>query len=119
MKGLDITRDPIVVRQLIKGSPHDGHAPTLEKMLVDLYVIKDKYKTMPDGDYWELWRSIDKLFRINIGDMIAYARRRRYLRGINSQLIDNIGLNNVTFGAYIKYVAKVTSKKDAYGKTNF
>ena len=119
MKGLDITRDPIVVRQLIKGSPHDGHTPTIEKMLVDLYVIKDKYKTMPDGDYWELWRSIDKLFRINIGDMIAYARRRRYLRGINSQLIDNIGLNNVTFGAYIKYVAKVTSKKDAYGKTNF
>lgn len=117
-KDFDITRNPIIVRLLIKGSPRDGYAPTLEKMLVDLYVIKDKYRTMPDGDYWELWRSIDGLFRINIGDLIAYARCRRYFRDIISQLIDNIGLNNVTFGAYIKYAAKVIPNKDIHDKAN-
>ncbi len=41
--GFDITRDPIVVRCLIGRSPRKGHEPRLEKMLVDLYVIKDKY----------------------------------------------------------------------------
>ena len=74
--------------------------------------------TMQDSDYWELWRSIDKLFRVNIGVLISYARARRYFRDILSQLIDNIGLNNVTFGAYVKYAAKVTSKKDTHDKAN-
>jgi hypothetical protein len=96
----------------------EGHTPTLEKMLVDLFVIKDKYSTMTDSDYWELWRSMDGLFRINVSALIAYAKNRRYFRGIISQLVDNIGLNNVTFGAYIKYAAKVISKKDIHGKTN-
>jgi len=117
-KDFNITRDPIVVRLLIKGSPREGHTPTLEKMLVDLFVIKDKYSTMTDSDYWELWRSIDGLFRINVSALIAYAKSRRYFRGIISQLIDNIGLNNITFGAYIRYAGKVISDKDFHGKAN-
>jgi len=117
-KNFDITHNPIVVKRLIKGSPREKHIPTLEKILVDLFVIKNKYATMQDSDYWELWRSIDKLFRVNIGVLISYARARRYFRDILSQLIDNIGLNNVTFGAYVKYAAKVTSKKDTHDKTS-
>ncbi len=117
-KGFDITRDPIVVRLLIKGSPRKGHAPSLEKMLVDLFVIKDKYLTMADSDYWELWRSIDGFFRVNVSSLITYAKSRRYFRNMISQLIDNIGLNNITFGAYIKYAGKIISDKDVYGKAN-
>ena len=60
--GFDITRDPVVVRRLIGRSPRNGNEPSLEKMLVDLYIIKDKYKTMPDADYWELWRDIYSLY---------------------------------------------------------
>jgi len=118
LKDFDITHDPIVVRLLIKDSPRKGHTPTLEKMLVDLFVIKDKYSTMTDSDYWELWRSIDGLFRINVSALIAYAKSRRYFRDLISQLIDNIGLNNITFGAYIKYAGKVISDKDTHGKAN-
>jgi len=117
-KDFDITRDPIVVKLLIKSSPRKGHIPTLEKMLVDLFMIKNKYATMQDSDYWELWRSIDELFRVNIGVLITYARARRYLRDILLQLTDNVGLSNVTFGAYVKYAAKVTSKKDRHDKAN-
>ncbi|MDO8662853.1 MAG: hypothetical protein Q7K98_06515 [Candidatus Omnitrophota bacterium] len=117
-KDFDITRDPIVVRLLIKGSPRKTHTPTLEKMLVDLFVIKDKYSTMADSDYWELWRSMDGLFRVNVSALITYAKSRRYFRDLISQLVDNIGLNNVTFGAYIKYAVKVMSNKDVHGKAN-
>ena len=117
-KDFDITRDPVVVRLLIKSSPRKGHTPTLEKMLVDLFVIKDKYSTMADSDYWELWRSIDGLFRVNVSSLIAYAKSRRYLRDIISQLVDNIGLNNVTFGTYIKYAVKVILDKDVHNKAN-
>lgn len=115
-KNFDITRDPIVVKLIVKGSPRKGHTPTLEKMLVDLFVIKDKYYTMADNDYWELWRGIDGLFRVNVGSLIAYAKSRRYFQDILSQLIENVGLDNVTFGAYLKYAGKVTSNKKAYGK---
>lgn len=114
----DITRNPIVVRLLIKGSPRDGHAATLEKMLVDLFVIKDKYFTMPNADYWELWKSIDDFYRVNVGDIVRYAKSRRYFRDLLSQFIENIGFSGVTFGAYLEYAAKVTSEKDGYGKTN-
>lgn len=117
-KNFDITRDPIVVKLLIKGSPKKGHTPTLEKMLVDLFVIKDKYSTMADGDYWELWRSIDELFRVNVSSLIAYAKSRRYFRDIFSQLIENVGLNNVSFGAYLKYAGKLTSNKKGHGKAS-
>ena len=102
MKGLDITRDPIVVRQLIKGSPHDGHAPTLEKMLVDLFVIKDKYSTMQVSDYWEVWESIDDFYRVNVTDIVTYAKTRRYFRDIVSQIIDKQVYREITFSAYLK-----------------
>ena len=79
-------------------------------------------KTMLKWHTWGIVCRIKKifigLFRINIGDLIAYARCRRYFRDIISQLIDNVGLNNVTFGAYIKYAAKVIFKKDIHDKTN-
>lgn len=117
-KDFDITRNPIVVRLLIKGSPRKGHTPTLEKMLVDLFVIKDKYSTMADSDYWELWRSIDGFFRVDVSALIAYAKTRRYFQDLFSQLVENIGVSNITFGAYIKYAGKVKSDKKGYGKAN-
>jgi len=54
----------------------------------------------------------------NISALIAYAKIRKYSQDIISQPLDNIRLNNVTFGAYIKYAEKVISDKDVYGKAN-
>lgn len=96
-EGFDITKDPIIIRELNKLSLRDGHNPKLEKMLVDLFIIKDKYRTMTDADYWELWREIYSLYRVNIGEAISYAARRKNLEALISQLIDNIGVNKVTF----------------------
>ncbi len=107
-QSLDITHNPIIVRNLIDRSPRNGHNPRLEKMLVDLFIIKDKYRTMSETDYWELWRSIYSKYRINIGKVVAYARRRQCFKALAEQLIDNKELGQVTFGAYFELVAKVT-----------
>ncbi|MBF0594684.1 MAG: hypothetical protein HQL22_06930 [Candidatus Omnitrophica bacterium] len=115
-KGFDITKDPIVVKALFKGSPRHGHSPAVEKMLVDLFVIKDKFSTMGDADYWELLESIDDFYRVNVGDLARYARRSRNLEAILSQLIGKIGINEVTFGTYLESVSKVTYGKDGHGK---
>lgn len=117
-KGFDITRDPIVVRLLNKESPREGHAAALEKMLVDLFIIKDKYSTMGNADYWELLESVDDFYRVNVSDFVRYAKARRYFRDIYSQLVDKEGLDKVTFATYLKYVDKVTSKKDGHGKAD-
>jgi len=117
-KDFDITKDPIIIRLMLKNSPRQGHAATLEKILVDLFVIKDKYLTMPNSDYWELWRSLDSFYRVNVTDIIRYAKARRYFRELYSQLIDNIGVNGITFFAYLKTAGKVTHKKGDYGKAN-
>ncbi len=116
--GFDITKDPIVVKALFKGSPRHGHSPAVEKMLVDLFVIKDKFSTMGDADYWELLESIDDFYRVHVGDLVRYARRSRNLEAILSQLIEKIGINEVTFGTLLESVSKVTRSKDGHGKAD-
>lgn len=107
----NITKDPIIIRPLISRSPRDGHNPRLEKLLVDLFIIKDKYRTMPDADYWELWRQVYSLYRINFGELVNYARRRNNIKGLLSQLIDNTDINEVTFVTKVGLASKVTKKK--------
>lgn len=117
-KDFDIAKDPIVIKLMLKNSPRQGHAATLEKMLVDLFIVKDKYCTMPNADYWELWRSLDSFYRVNVTDIIRYAKARRYFGDLHSQLIENIELNEVTFSAYFKNADKVTHKESSNGKAN-
>jgi len=107
----NITKDPIIVRSLISRSPRDGHNPCLEKLLVDMFIIKDKYKTMPEADYWELWSQIYSLYRINFGELINYARRRKYVKVLMPQVIDKLEINKVIFGTKVGLVSKVTKRK--------
>ena len=109
--GFDITKDPIVVRRLIRRSPRNGNDPSLEKMLIDLYVIKNKYKTMPDADYWELWRTVYSLYRINFPELIDYALRRRNMRAMIAQLIDNTEVSKVINGSKSNLLPKMTKQK--------
>ena len=86
--------------------------------LASAEVIKDKFSTMGDADYWELLESIDDFYRVHVGDLVRYARRSRNLEAILSQLIEKIGINEVTFGTLLKSVSKVTRSKDGHGKAD-
>lgn len=107
----DITKDPVIVRRLIRRSPRNGNEPSLEKMLVDLYAIKDKYATMPDADYWELWHTVYSLYRINFSELIDYALRRRNIKAMITQLIDNTELSKVINGSKFDLLPKMTKQK--------
>ncbi len=108
-KNFDITRDPIIIRRILKNSPREGHAAALEKMLVDLFVIRDKYSTMCNADYWELLEAVDDFYRVNVTGLVRYAKARRYFGDLYAQLVRNEELDRVTFAAYLKYAEKVTS----------
>jgi len=59
-----------------------------------------------------------KFFKIWDTAFDFYAKARRYFGELYSQLIDNNGLKEVTFAAYLKTVDKVTRKKGSHGKAN-
>ena len=66
---------------------------------------------MPDADYWELWRQMYSLYRINFGELIDYARRRKNEKVLITQLIDNLEIDKIIFGTKVGLVSKVTKKK--------
>lgn len=104
--GFDVARDPVVVRAIPSRSPRSGNTPALEKILVDMYLDIDKYNYIGHFDYFELWWDLVRLYRINIGELIGYSRRRRCLRKLFSQLIDNANSYAIDFCQIMSNVGK-------------
>ena len=89
VEAFDVTINPIVVRKIFSRSPHEGFVPALEKVLVDMYVDLDRYNYIGQFDYFELWREMIHSYRINIGHLVSYSKRRKCLLTIFPQIIDN------------------------------
>lgn len=98
---------PVVIRRLIKRAPYKKTQPTLEKILVDIFCDVNTYKYISWQDYWQIWQELAINYRIKIGDLISYSRRRKCFQDLFLQLIDNNIFNNMTFGALFKEVAEV------------
>lgn len=109
--GFDITYDPLIVKRLITRSPRNGTAPRLEKMLIDLYIIRDKYATMSEIDYWEMVRAVFSSYRINLSEMVYYAITRRGLHGPLQKIIENTGLKEVINGSKSGLLSLITRGK--------
>jgi len=74
---LDIARNPVVVRNLFSRSPKRGNFPELEKILVDMLLDLDKYKYISTSDYWGIWEILFAKYRIKIGTLHNYSKRRK------------------------------------------
>ena len=102
----DVRRDPIVVRSLLSRSPREGCFPSLEKVLVDMLVDLDKYKYIGRFDYFELWRNLIRGYRINIGPLYNYSKRRRCSKALFSELIDNKNSYAIDFCHILREIGK-------------
>lgn len=76
-KNFFIDKNPSVLRPMITEGPADGHFATVEKILVDLFIEKDKLYLMDAWEYREIFFSITERYRINIGGLLRYAQRRK------------------------------------------
>lgn len=86
MKHLVLKEETVIVRPLITETPTQTgqksvsvdnlHCAIIEKMLVDLYVEKDKMIYMDDAEYERVLRNVLFTGRINIPTLLRYARRR-------------------------------------------
>jgi len=66
----------IVIRPQISEAPVEEHHATIEKLLVDLFVEKDRLMLMDGAEYGRVARNIVGSARINMARMLRYARRR-------------------------------------------
>lgn len=67
----------VVVRPSVSEEPLDGHYATVEKMLVDLFVEKDKVFLMDQAEYNRVFRNLVLAYRINLARLLRYADRRK------------------------------------------
>jgi hypothetical protein len=78
----------IIVRALVTEEPLDGHYATIEKVLIDLFLEKDRLFLMDGADYKRIFEGIIFSNRINIGRLLRYASRRELKSSIMKLLLE-------------------------------
>ena len=67
----------IIVRALVTEEPIDRHYATIEKVLIDLFLEKDRLFLMDGAEYKRIFENIIFSNRIAMGRMFGYAERRK------------------------------------------
>jgi len=81
-------RPLIIVRPAISQEPVDGHFATVEKILVDLYIEKDRSFLMDAQEYKRVFLNLITSCRVNMAKLLRYSGRRKVRRDI--ELIINL-----------------------------
>lgn len=75
-----------ILRPGISEEPVEGHYASIEKILVDLYIEKDRINLMDGSEYKRIFGNLVTAYRINIGRMLRYANRRE----VKESLMKNV-----------------------------
>ncbi len=65
-----------VLRPRISEEPVKGRYASIEKILVDLYIEKNRVNLMDGSEYKRIFENLVTAYRINIGRLLRYANRR-------------------------------------------
>jgi len=79
-------RQLIIVRPSISQEPVEGHFATMEKILVDLLLEKDRSFLMDHQEYDRILHNLINRCRINMASLLRYAGRRRVREAIEEIL---------------------------------
>jgi hypothetical protein len=90
----DIYQNPVIVRELVSRAPKEKYKPGLAKILVDMYVDLDKHKYISKSEYIDIWNRLLFNYRLEIGTIISYAKRRRCFRSLFENIYDQIQLSD-------------------------
>jgi len=72
----------IIVRPLVTKEPVEGHYATIEKILIDLFLEKDRLFLMDCAEYKLIFENIIFSNRITMGRLFGYASRRNITASI-------------------------------------
>ena len=76
----------VVVRQSVTEEPVKEHYATVEKILVDMFLEKDRLHLMDGAEYERIFRNLILSHRINMPRLLRYADRRK----VKDTLVANI-----------------------------
>jgi hypothetical protein len=76
-KYFDTSSHSVVVRPRISREPVEGHNATVEKMLIDLFMEKDRLLLMDGAEYQRIFHNLVFSHRINFARLLEYAERRK------------------------------------------
>ena len=67
----------IIVRPLVTEDPVDGHYATIEKVIIDLFLEKDRLFLMDSEEYKRIFENLIFSNRVIMGRIFRYGARRR------------------------------------------
>jgi len=77
-KYFDASFNSIVVRPSVSRQPVEGHYAMVEKILIDLFIEKDRLLLMDGAEYERIFRNLLFSYRINMACLLQYAERRKF-----------------------------------------
>lgn len=93
-KNLVLKDGSIILRSSITRSKNANYISSIEKVLVDLYVEKDRLSLMDESEYGRVFGNIITSYRINLSGLLDYAERRKIMLKMKAFIIK---YTNATF----------------------
>jgi len=76
----------VVLRPSITEEPVENHYASIEKILVDLYLEKDRANLMDGAEYKRVFKNLAYSQRINIARLLRYAQRRKVKKAFTDRI---------------------------------
>jgi hypothetical protein len=78
----------VVIRASITREPVDGYYATIEKILVDLFIERDRLLLMDEAEYERVFRNLVLSHRINMARLLEYAERRKIEDALRKNILN-------------------------------
>jgi hypothetical protein len=78
----------VVIRASITREPVDGYYATIEKILVDLFIERDRLLLMDEAEYVRVFRNLVLSHRINMARLLEYAERRKIEDALRTNILN-------------------------------
>jgi hypothetical protein len=85
-KYFDPSQNAVVIRTSLTREPVEGSFAAAEKILVDLFIEKDRLSLIDGAEYGRIFRNLVLAYRVNIARLLEYGERRK----IRTALIDDV-----------------------------
>lgn len=72
-----LTKDTVIVRPAISEEPREGNRAPIEKILVDLYIERERLDLFDEWEYQHLFKKIVQQYRVDMAGLFRYAGRRK------------------------------------------
>lgn len=86
-KYFEPSSNTVVIRQSVSEEPTENSSATFEKLMVDLFLEKDRLNLMDGSEFARIFRNLILSQRINIARLLRYAYRRKVRKPIFDQII--------------------------------